>query len=230
MKRVSAIWASLALLAVVWAAPAGALPRPDAGPDLPALPFPHLRDGNNTTGNDTAPLFADVNITSHKDKETVKERDITLRGTATGAYGIRVVEVSINGREWVPAAGNDSWSLRLRLEDGRNTVMARAVEFSRNHTDYCTISLIYSAGIKDNSGILLSAAVIIPLVAMLVLFIMRRKPAPAGESAGEHDELEKRLGLEGKERDDSGAGLGDSEEVTRLEEVPARKEGGKARR
>jgi len=227
--RLLAPLAVLALLAMVLAVPAGASPRSPSRPDLPALPFPHLRDGNNTTGNETDTTPPSLVVTSHRDRETVKESRVTLRGTAADGSGIRSVEVRVNGGNWTGASGNLSWSLPIKLEEGHNTVSVRATDSFGNPTQQ-DLSIVLDTSTRDNSGILLSAAVIIPVVALLVLFATRRKAAPAGESEKEHDELEKRLGLAGRERDDTGAELGDSEEVTRLDEAPARKEGGKARR
>jgi hypothetical protein len=226
--RALAPLAAVALLALALAAPAGAISRSHSWPGLPAISFPHLRDGNNTTGNETDLSPPVLVITSHRDRETVKESRITLRGTASDASGVQSVEVSINGGDWAAASGNLTWSLPVRLEEGRNSVSVRATDLAGNVAEQ-NISIVLDTAVKDNSGLLLASAVIIPVVALIVLFILRRRAPPAGSSTKEDDVVEKRLGLEGRERDTTGEELGDSEEVTRLEESTARKERGTAK-
>jgi hypothetical protein len=227
--RALAPLAAIALLAVVLAAPAGASPVPPVWPGLPVLPHAHSRDGNNTTGNATDTTPPVLAITSHHDGETVRESRITLRGTASDAGGVGSVEVSLNGGDWAAASGNLTWSLPVRLEDGRNSVSVRATDLAGNAAEQ-NISVTLDTTVKDNTGVLLAAAVIIPVVALIVLFILRRRAPPAKDPDDEPDGVEKRLGQEDRERDTTGEELGDSEEVTRLEEAPAKKAVGKAGR
>jgi len=229
MLRPLAALTAMLLLALLVAVPGGAHPQPPSWPGLPGLPFSHLREGNNTTGNETDTAPPALAITSHKDRETVKEASVTVRGSVSDPGGVRLVEVGVNGGAFVSATGNSTWSLPIRLEEGSNTIVVRASDLGGNFAEL-NISIVLSTAADDNSGILLASALIIPVVALIILFVMRRKALPAGEEPDEHDELEKRLGLAGKERDDTGAGLQDSEEVTRIDERPARKGNGKARR
>jgi hypothetical protein len=226
MRRLAALVA-LASLAAMLAAPAGASALPPAWPGLPVLPFMHLREGNNTT-NETDVAPPAIAVTSHKDRETVKESKITLRGTAADESGVRSVEVAVNGGPWANASGNLTWSLPVRLEQGRNSVSVRASDAVGNAA-WQNLSIVLETPAQDNSGVLLAAAVIIPVVALILLFSIRRKATPAGETEEEHTDLEKRLGLDSKQRDGTDAGLEDSEEATRIEKPPARRKGGKAR-
>jgi hypothetical protein len=224
MGRRLAALVAMASLAAMLAAPAGASALPPAWPELPVGPFPHSRDGNNTT-NETDATPPALVVTSHRDNETVKEARISLRGTASDTGGLRAVEVSVNGGAWSAAAGDPVWSLSIRLEEGKNTVSVRAIDLAGNAARQ-NLSLVLDTSANNNSGILLSAAVIVPLVALIVLFSLRRRAPPAGEeTAEEHDGLEKRLGLEGKPRDETGAGLANPEEVTRLDRAPPGKKG-----
>lgn len=228
MRRMVALRAALVLLSLVLASQPGASALPHSWPGFPALPFPHLREENNTTPpppDITPPSLA---LTSHKDRETVKEPGVTLRGSSSDESGVRSVEVMVNGRAWVTASGNATWSVPIRLEEGSNTVLVRATDFAGN-TAQRNISLVLSAPIKENSGVLLAAAIVIPIVVMIVLFATRRRPRPAAEMPEELGDIEKRLAMEGKKRDPSGAGLGDSKEATRIDGRPARKKGSKGR-
>lgn len=225
MKRAVAFWAAAAMLAVLLAAPAGATAQSHPWPGIPVLPFPHFRDQNNTTENETDITPPALAITSHKDRETVKEASTTIRGTASDASGVRLVEVMVNGGAWASATGNTTWSLPIKLEEGTNMIRVRASDPGGNLAAF-NISIVLSISTKDNSGIILASALIIPVVAVLIMFVMRRK-APPADKPDKHDELEKRLGLAGRDRDDTDAGLQDTEEVTRIDERPARK--GKAK-
>ena len=218
---------ALALSALV--APALAAAREPLLPGLPELPHQHGREGNNTTGNGTDTTPPAIAITSHHDRETLKESKITLRGTASDAGGLLAVEVSVNRGAWTPAAEPSAWAVPIRLAEGRNTVSARATDLAGN-VAYQNISIVVDNSVRDNTGILLAAAVIIPVAAVIVLFTTRRKPAPAGETPENHSKLEKELGLEGKKRDDTGAELEDSEEVTRLDKAPVKRTGKPGRR
>ena len=76
-------------------------------------------------------------ITSHRDGAEVKAGKITVSGLAwDGGYGIRVVQVSIDGgNTWFDAKlGQDlgryafrPWSFDLHAKRGKNTVMANAI-------------------------------------------------------------------------------------------------------
>ncbi len=228
MRGLLVTLAGLIIIATNMAAPAGASTQSHPWPGIPALPFPHLRDGNNSPGNETDTTPPTLAVTSHKDREIVKEASITLRGTVSDASGIRAVEVRVNGGPWASVMGNELWYLPIKLEEGSNSILVRASDTAGNDAER-NLSIVLSISIKDNLGIILAAALIIPVVAILLLFVLRRK-APPKDRPGDHDELEKRLGLAGKQRDDSGSSLDDSEEVTRIDERPAKTGSGKAKR
>jgi DMSO/TMAO reductase YedYZ molybdopterin-dependent catalytic subunit len=75
-------------------------------------------------------------ITSHNDGANVRAGKIAVSGIAwDGGYGVRSVEISVNGgRTWVPATlGEDlgrfafrPWRFELKAKRGRNTLAARA--------------------------------------------------------------------------------------------------------
>ena len=97
-------------------------------------------------------------ITSHRDGAEVKAGKITVSGLAwDGGYGIRVVQVSIDGgNTWFDAKlGQDlgryafrPWSFDLHAKRGKNTVMANAIN---NIGQTQTATLIWNpAGYHNN--------------------------------------------------------------------------------
>jgi hypothetical protein len=223
--RTAAWLAAAALVALALLGPAAALERPQEWPSFPPLPFPHLRDGNNTT-NETDVTPPALSVQSPRDGQAVKQARLTVRGTASDENGVRTVEVSVNNDAWKVASGNTSWSLAIGLKQGRNSISVRAADLAGNIARQ-NLSVVLDDSVRDNTGVLLSAAVTIPIVALIVLFAMRRKAPPAGEPPEEHDDLEKRLGIDKKPRDESGEALEDPEEVSRLEGSASGKKGGR---
>lgn len=222
MRRLLVPLAAAALLALVVLAPAGALPRPEARP-APPLPSPDFRDGNNTTQNQTDTTAPFLTVTSHRDRQTVREVSITLRGTATDDSGtVDLVAVSLNGKDWVPASGGESWSLPLVLEEGANSIAVRASD-SMGNVARLDLTIVLSTQTRENTGVILAAAVIVPIVALLLLLAFRRRPLARDASEKEHEAIERRLAREGRKRDGSDAALEDSEEVTRLDGEPSGK-------
>ncbi len=220
--------ASMALLCLLLAIPAVEALPPAPRLDVGRLHFPASRDINNTTGNGTDLTPPTITILSHTDREIVKENGITLRGTASdNSSGVQSVLVRLNGRDWVTASGNTSWSVRLTLDEGWNAIMVKAVDYDGNEGNI-SLALVLTTGTKDNSGIILAGAMIVPIVVLVVLFSTRKKKAPAdGAEGGDGGGEEPRsLGEQaGGEASDS-AELGDAEEVTRLENGPVVKKGG----
>lgn len=219
MKRIA--FAAAAFVVLVLATPAVALP----GPALPAPgallpPFPHGRDGNNTAQDTVPPSLA---VRSHRDGQTVSGTSITLSGTASDDSGtVSSVEVSLNGGDWLPAFGSSGWSLPLRLEEGKNSISVRALDPGGN-VARLDLSIVSSTRPRDNSGVLLAVAVVAPIVAILALFALRRRP-PAVEPSGPGTEgIEERLEREGRKPDAGDEGPKDSEEVTRPDERPSKK-------
>ena len=206
------------VLALILALPAaGAVP---SLPGIPGLPPHHFREGNNTTANETSTTSVTVSITSHKNNEIVKARDVRLEGRADGDGGIRLVEVSQNCGTWMPASGQNPWVLRLKLEDGSNTIAVRATN-QYNCTAEMTISIVYSAGVKDNTGILLAAAILLPIIALIVLAATRKRRAPVEEEKGDGAPPKRPAKAAGTDKDEGE--LADDEEVTRLDKPVAKK-------
>jgi hypothetical protein len=228
MTSVDRALAAVTLLCLILVLPAAeALPQAPRH-QIPRPAFPGSNDAKNTTGNatDTAPPA--ITILSHKDKETVKESGIVLRGSAMdNGSGVRLVQVRLNGRPWAQASGNTSWSIRLSLDEGRNTITVSAADLDGNEANL-TIALVLSTGTRNNGGVILAAAVIIPIVALLVLFAMRRRPAPAEPEKGGDEDIGTRLEREakpavGRTGEVENDPLENQEEVTHLDKPPARK-------
>ncbi|MGQ9582493.1 MAG: hypothetical protein ACUVV6_03150 [Thermoplasmatota archaeon] len=118
----------------------------------PALP--------SAAGEDTEPPTLEV--LSHRCNQTVGRAELVLSGRASDpGSGVALVEVRLNGGVWVAADRNESWSARLRLEEGRNTISVRATDRAGNEA-LVNLTVIYSTGTGDGYGI--AAAIAVALV------------------------------------------------------------------
>jgi hypothetical protein len=101
-----------------------------------------------------------INITSHFNGEPVLESEITLEGTASvdTPYIITSVEVKLNEEGWESATGTDNWSANLSLNEGKNTIIARAHSDSGKSASvewtiyYDPAIFVCTTGNDENSG------------------------------------------------------------------------------
>jgi hypothetical protein len=70
---------------------------------------------------------------------------ITVSGTASDDRGLSVVEARVNMGSWNTATGTTSWSLKLTLVEGMNTIEARAMDDSGN-TGSDSVEVEYDPG------------------------------------------------------------------------------------
>ncbi|MFW3146871.1 MAG: Ig-like domain-containing protein [Thermoplasmatota archaeon] len=92
-------------------------------------------DSISVTYNDTLPddnTHPVVAITEPSDGSTFTQPSITVRGTAEDDRSLYLVEVKLNDGSWRLAPGLTSWSIDLVLEEGENTITARAIDGSDN--------------------------------------------------------------------------------------------------
>ena len=57
---------------------------------------------------------------------------VNISGTASDNVGVTLVEVSSDGTNWVAATGTSSWSAKLSVQTGSNTLRARAKDAATN--------------------------------------------------------------------------------------------------
>lgn len=146
--------------------------------------IPHFapRNGNNTTNQtDTVPPV--LSILGPRDLAEVKDTGLTVQGTASDESGIRLVTVRLNGADPVAAQGNTSWSLRLTLKEGRNTISITAEDLAGNLASQ-SISVIYKTEPPGSGGVILAVAVLVLLVVLIALASFR-SPKKAGNGNGD---------------------------------------------
>jgi len=135
------------------------------------FPLPGPRNGNNTTNqtDTTAPV---LDILGPRELSEVKDPSLTVQGTASDESGIRLVSVRLNSADPVPAQGNTSWSIQLKLKEGRNTITVISEDYAGN-TAAQTISVIYKTEPPGSGGVILAVAVLILLVVLIALASFR---------------------------------------------------------
>ena len=131
-----------------------------------------------------------MDISSHHDRQTVKDSAIVLSGTASDPAGIAAVTVSLNRGPWKSAeltdqgagpGGNVSWSVRLELSEGANIIAINATN-SANDTTIQNMLIDYSIQQGENGGIILAAGCIIAASVIIALLALRaRPPRPRAE-------------------------------------------------
>ena len=81
------------------------------------------------TPDTTSPV---IEITSPSAGATLDSTTVTIRGIASDNVAVQMVEVSMDGIEWVQATGTTPWVSGLILREGLNTIIARATDTSGN--------------------------------------------------------------------------------------------------
>ncbi|HWD18888.1 MAG TPA: immunoglobulin domain-containing protein [Verrucomicrobiae bacterium] len=71
-----------------------------------------------------------VTIASPANKATVTTGNVTVTGSASDAYGVAAVQISVNNSAFVPVNGTTRWSVPVTLQPGPNTIAAQAINLS----------------------------------------------------------------------------------------------------
>jgi hypothetical protein len=93
-----------------------------------------------TAGGSTAYAFGDwtptfsVTIDNPSDGAILSSANVTVSGTAADETGILKVEISKDGADWIHCGGATSWSGDLSLNEGLNTIYAKATNTLGNTT------------------------------------------------------------------------------------------------
>lgn len=76
-----------------------------------------------------------IAITFPSDGAMLNMTTVTITGTSSDNLAVSSVEVSLDGTNWVLAAGTTSWSSNLILAEGSNTIRSRAMDSSGNQAE-----------------------------------------------------------------------------------------------
>jgi len=117
-------------------------------------------------------------ITSPTSGGTVLTPSVQVLGTASDNSGLERVEVSLDGTTWNLATGTTTWSATLILDQGENTIHARATDASGNTaTVSITVTLESRAEVGPplNPFVLGAIAVVAAAAILAVLFMRNRR-------------------------------------------------------
>ena len=99
--------------------------------------FARATDTSGNTATVSIALTVDtvnptVAITSPADGATLDSTSVVVSGTASDNVAVEMVELSLDGTNYVLATGTTSWSGTLTLAEGPNTIFARATDTAGN--------------------------------------------------------------------------------------------------
>jgi len=77
----------------------------------------------------TSPI---ISISSPSSGQTITASTITVSGTASDNVGVSKVEIKVNDGSWQLASGTNSWSKKVTLSLGTNTIYAKITDTSGN--------------------------------------------------------------------------------------------------
>ena len=92
----------------------------------------------------------DISITSPSSGQTFTTNTITVSGIASGDIGLSKVEVRTDSGSWQLASGTTSWSKSITLNQGSNTIHARATDTSGNSNETSVVTS-YKEGQDDTT-------------------------------------------------------------------------------
>lgn len=128
-----------------------------------------------------------ISITSPAPGAELDSTTVAVTGMASDNVGLGKVELSVGGVSWIPAAGTATWSGTLTLDEGQNTIHARAVDTSGNFaTATVTVTVTLETGGQsppDPMILGIIAAIAVGAAAGVVaLLLARRRRLRVGES------------------------------------------------
>jgi len=88
-------------------------------------------------------VFPVIIIDSPLDGTTFSHRDVRVNGTSSDNDEVRLVEVCVDGRNWVVANGTSRWDFNITLAAGANCVLARATDAGGN-VNFTTITIFFN--------------------------------------------------------------------------------------
>ena len=101
---------------------------------------------------------------------TTSSASIEVKGEARDDGAVLKVEASLDGVNWKPCSGNDTWSVKFNLKEGKNTIFIRASDAAGNT---CTATLVFTfnkpGGPRQINWLLIIVVVILLVVVLALL-------------------------------------------------------------
>ncbi|CAN2050451.1 hypothetical protein GMMP1_950001 [Candidatus Magnetomoraceae bacterium gMMP-1] len=90
-----------------------------------------------------------INISSPDSNQNFQSPDITVSGTASDQNGsVTLVQIKVNDGEWQNASGTTNWSLKITLQEGKNTIYARAKDNDEQYSSSnSSVAVNYQASV-----------------------------------------------------------------------------------
>ncbi len=132
-----------------------------------------------TAPDTTPPMIA---ITVPANNSILTSVDVTVNGTASDDVAVAYVQVSTDGSTWTNASGTATWSAKLTLVEGTNTIYARAFDTSGNKAGAqvtVTVQPASAGPLGLSPGVWLALIVVVVAVVAVIAFLVllrRRKP------------------------------------------------------
>ncbi len=129
----------------------------------------------------TPPTIA---ITIPANNSVLTSTNVTVNGTALDDVAVAVVQVSTDGTTWIQATGTTTWTAKVVLVPGTDTVYARATDTSGNTaTTHITVTVRLPttgspSSLSSELWIILVVIVVAAVAGLLVFLARRRKPQP----------------------------------------------------
>jgi len=109
-------------------------------------------------------------ISAPENGYTFKSPDVTVSGTASDDRGMANVELSLNGKEWIACAGTALWKTDLKLREGKNIILVRAIDTSGNNAT-ATLTLNYRPEPRPQPWLPLAIALLILVVVVALVAV-----------------------------------------------------------
>lgn len=114
-----------------------------------------------------------ISITWPSNGSLLSTNTITVSGRASDNIGVQKVEISKDGTNWLVCNGTNSWSCSIVLENGTNTIYARATDTSGNtNTIWITVTV---QPVDETRNLFLSSPFILLMLMSSFFTILRRK-------------------------------------------------------
>ena len=123
----------------------------------------------NPLPDTTSPTIA---FTSPAEGAPLKTKSVAVSGTASDNVAIERVELSKDDANWILANGTTSWSGTLTLQEGPNTIYARATDTSGNNA---TTNVTVSVSPPSNLTAFIVVAGAVAVLGATALFIVLRR-------------------------------------------------------
>ena len=105
-------------------------------------------------------------------------RELKVEGRAWDDTGVARVEISLDGKIWTVADGNDSWSSTVSVGPGLHRIQTRATDLA-GRVILSEVTINIERGPSSSTGtappLLLAAAILVIVAAVVIVVVLRRK-------------------------------------------------------